>query len=336
MKVSFGQTGIGCNPNTFWAMQGTSIGEYTLINDSTSFVSNVWSGTLIDGNLAYCFNLDGGSFSPTFYSTFNFQQPRYYDGSQWITTSASVAPDRIYNPGAYGNYLYYLLYNPGSANSKGIVRYNGSSFSTIYEWDTASRKATVFDLAVDTNGNVFVFTGPNNSSNTTDSLYLISPDGELIKQYHFAFDTYGTRGLFLLNEVLYLGIDGSNITYPNSLIPVRLTDSTAIAGTPIYQPASADLASCDVNLFFTLQEEIELPNSSVYPNPANEEIILSGLSKGQKINISICDVTGREVKSLALQTENQKLNTEGWLPGIYFVLLRSKNKISTQKIAIQH
>ena len=78
----------------------------------------------------------------------------------------------------------------------------------------------------------------------------------------------------------------------------------------------------------------------VYPNPANSLLVVSySLLEKTKIDISICDVTGRKVDIIEngeLRIENEgehtiNFNTEGLKSGVYFVRLISNDGVGVTK-----
>lgn len=77
---------------------------------------------------------------------------------------------------------------------------------------------------------------------------------------------------------------------------------------------------------------------SVYPNPANDEIII--LSKqNEKFSVSLKDISGREVKNISILSEEKNfIRTNELESGIYFLnfqLSSSKNSFA-KKIVISH
>jgi hypothetical protein len=75
-----GGGGIACNPNSFFGVSSVagSIDELTLVGNTVAFSSSLLSPN--GGDLAYSNNLNGGSFSPTFYSA-NPGDISYFDGT---------------------------------------------------------------------------------------------------------------------------------------------------------------------------------------------------------------------------------------------------------------
>ena len=100
----------------------------------------------------------------------------------------------------------------------------------------------------------------------------------------------------------------------------------AFVATYTYNTVGIDAQFRDANLF------------SVYPNPANENLILT-LSQGEGTavcELKIFDVMGMEIKKLAAGSHQLAIDVSKFENGIYFIQLASENKTSTQKLIIQH
>jgi hypothetical protein len=323
-------SGIPCDPNTFWAVistnDTTSVDIFTLNgNTVTNFGTTIIAG-LFDPNLAYCNNLNGGAFGPTFYSTQNFTQPVYFDGTGVVTTS-TISPNYLINCGGAGNYLYYILYD-ASYTAKAIVRYTGSNITTIFNLPNGI-VPTVADLAVDTYGNVWFFTGKNNSF-LTDTLDVVSPGGQLLKQYPFPYNTLNAYGCFLLNRILYIGLGPGNGTHPNTIVPVTITLSTATAGTPISMPgttAYSDMASCTPGSPLAVNESTPLQEILLFPNPVSDKLTINN-NTNESLEIILYDITARELLHQFF-TNSVTLDIEQLPKGIY--LYKLKNKTGGEK-----
>jgi len=64
-----------------------------------------------------------------------------------------------------------------------------------------------------------------------------------------------------------------------------------------------------------------IPQIALYPNPANEFIILENVLYGSKGNYLIVDLSGRIVERGILNEGKQKVNVSNLSPGIYFVAI---------------
>jgi len=315
--VSYATTsGIECTANSFWAITGTGIDQFTLNEGLITKVGTTTLNGAFDLNLAYCNNLNGGGFGPTFYSTTNFNQPAYFDGTVVVNTQL-ISPDRLINCGGNGNFLYYIMYD-ASFRSKAIERYDGTSLTSVYSIpDTIM--TTVADIAVDDNGNVWLFTGPRNESVIlTDTITVVSPGGSVLKQFPFSFNTDNAFGCFLLNGKLYLGLGGANPIHPYSIVPIVLSTGSVSLGEPIPMPVTtgyADMASCSAGNPLSIDQNNELAGISVFPIPFKDELAINS-SKYDFLEVVIYDITSREVIHQYF-TQSVTLHTEQLLKGMY-------------------
>lgn len=241
----FTGTGITCEGSTFWSINGMGqIHQYSLagnnINNS-GFVTTAGAGR----SLAFCNNLNGGSFSPTFYtSSIAAFNASYFNGANW-TTANGISSDSLYNCAGNGNYLYFLSMHSGLSK---ISKYDAGSFQTIYA--DATLKVSVAGLGVDDLGNVFCFRGA--SFDTATYLDVISPNGVLLKRYNVSLNSYHAYGCFLMNGILYVGMGSANVYHPNSLVPFSFTPDSVTKGIPIQMPYGNfyELASCSPGIPF--------------------------------------------------------------------------------------
>jgi hypothetical protein len=320
--ISYSSTsGVECADNSFWAITGTGVDLFSINGDVITKIGTTVISGLFDQNLAYCNNLNGGAFSPTFYSTKNFDQPVYFDGSGAIASS-NISPDKLINCGGNGNYLYFISYDT-AFKAKAIVRYNGSAFSAIYNFPH-SITATVADLAVDDYGNVWFFTGPDDETFHSDSLKVVSSGGQLLKVYPFQYETDNGYGCFLLHGKLYVGLGSYNTAHPNTVLPVTITSESAIAETPIPMTVTAtysDMASCAAGAPLSVNEPIVLKGITVYPNPVIDNLSVSS-NTGESLEFILYDFMARE-----LLHQNFKgsvtLNTGQFPKGIYAYKIRN-------------
>lgn len=336
-------SGISCTPNVFWAIKG--IGNVSIDEMSISGGAVVSTGTLslaspAEGNLAYCNNLNGGSFSPTFYSTENSRIPRYFDGAAWVNAPVTSAPDKIYNCGANGNYLYYLLYDSTSV-SKGIARFTGTSLTTLYSWGN-TRRASVADLSVDEFGNVWFFTGPNIPGTiSTDSLLVVSPTGQLLHEYAINLNTSNAYGSLLVNGNLYIAFGPNHPLYPNALLPIVINGTSVTTGTALAMPvplsAYADLESCNPGDPLSVAGVQATALLSIYPNPV-VDVITIYLPEGvnESVDITIVDALGKVVYAVQNRRADEELKIEidgsSLAAGNYIIKLQSTKVSYTGKL----
>ncbi len=231
--------------NTFWGfnLSGTMLVEYALSNGSLTFTGNTVSDVPGYG-LAICSNLDSAISSPTFYVSDFFTNSYYFwtQDTTWIQSATSTLD--LYNLGGYEKFLYNLCNKP---NDTKISKFDGTNSTVIF---TSSKNVGCADIAVDTSGNIYLLTRDSTSLNT-DSLFIISPNGSILKKYFLEFNSNHAYGCFLLNDTFYVGLGNQNALYPNTLLPIVFDENSATIQTPIQVPSgnslNFDLASCTPN-----------------------------------------------------------------------------------------
>ena len=78
---------------------------------------------------------------------------------------------------------------------------------------------------------------------------------------------------------------------------------------------------------FTGIKEYDLDNSFfVYPNPATDIV---KVNTNENAILSLFDISGKEVIS---ETKQNSLNLSGLAQGMYFLNMKSKNKLTVKKI----
>lgn len=320
-------SGVLCRSLSFWAITRTGanpavtwVDQFTVIDTVITKIDSTVISNNVDLNLAYCNNVNGGLYTPTFYTTRYSNQIVYYNGTDFTPTPELTAKPLL-NCGGYENYLYFMMYDSLFNSAQAIVKYDGNNLSTVYTFP-ASMNATVSDIAVDQYGDAWFFKGKNDGLLNTDTLTVVSPGGEILKQLPFAYNTLNGYGCFLLNSVLYVGLGPSNTAHPNTLLPIFVNPDTAIAGTPIkmhLKTSYYDLASCTPGSPLGVNDPSIMSNIQVYPNPVDDHLFIRN-AKNESVEFILYDVTGREVIHRSL-TSSDRINTSILPQGIFFYLL---------------
>jgi len=305
--------GIPCNANTFYSLTAGGTIEELEINGNTITSNGAIAPATGYYSLAYCANLNGGTYSPTFYShlgsTYGLD---YYNGSSWTSTGSLP----LETPGGicgFGNKLY-LIY------SDSIVEYNGTSFNKIY--DPGGQVLTIADAAVDAQGNIWCTLG-NTFSNTT-SIIAISPAGQIVKQFPFVLNTINGYGCFLLNGKFYIGFGSFNPIYTDQVLPISFTSTSAVTGTPMALSSAQyvrDFASCNPGSPISVSEYESESHLPVYPNPAGKFLFLPDHFS----NLGVCRVfrpDGMLVADGIRVDGNSSIKVEGLSRGLYFLEAR--------------
>ena len=78
---------------------------------------------------------------------------------------------------------------------------------------------------------------------------------------------------------------------------------------------------------------------SLYPNPANNNVIIKYLPAGnEEVQLRVFDLSGKSVFEKTIPNGHNlfQLESADWNAGLYFVEMRSGNHISSKKLLIEH
>jgi hypothetical protein len=214
-----------------------------------------------------------------------------------------------------------------------------SSAATGYNW---SNGATTQSITVKASNNYAVtVTNANgcsaSSSNTTVIIHS-NPFPPTIKQFHDSLKSSFTTGnQWYLNGGIISGATGQfYVVTQNGIYTVKYTNSNGCSST------SAPFNITNVGI-----TELTGENSfSIYPNPANQSIVISlqsavnpvgwtsnGVNK--KIEITIIDVLGEKVYMRQFTSGNPQsaieVDVSSFPAGMYFLQMRTEGAIATQR-----
>ena len=115
--------------------------------------------------------------------------------------------------------------------------------------------------------------------------------------------------------------------------------------TPDYRPTANSIALTNVNhdvasISAGINEINLVENTKLYPNPAQNSATLElSLVQDSKVNISIYDLSGKEINTIFNGTLNSgkneiEINTSNLSNGIYYTKISNKNSVKTIKLSI--
>ncbi|WP_298221385.1 T9SS type A sorting domain-containing protein [Flavobacterium sp.] len=267
--------------------------------------------------LAYCSSGEGA----TFFCTNSSGLAKYDSNLGWINVINN--PEAI-NNGGFANHHYFI-------EEDALKYFNGVDTTTVA---ILGYGIGVADIAVDSQGNAWVFTGNDGFPIITSSLKVFSATG-LIISYPISFNSTGTYGAMFLNDTLYiLKNSGQFVTNENTLTPVVINGSIAELGTPIpfVCPNCQDAASCNINLLRVVENSFS--EVLLSPNPADS--ILDIQAKSPIAEIAIYDLKGILIQIIQA-TDIKQVSVGELPPGIYLARIKDfSGAISQQKILVAH
>lgn len=299
---------VNCNTD-FWTITAYGdIQQWSLFNGTISGGDTIISGG--GTSLSYCGNIN----APLFFSNSHSQIGiTHWDPSfGWINTPTYNV---VNNNGGYLQDQYCMV--EGAVIQ--IVKYwDGANLLTVDSFN-GEFFAGVQDIAVDTLGQAWVFTGSIPS--TVDSLKVYNKNGR-ISAYSIQFNEIA-YGSFFLNGILYLG------TQQDSIFPVIISGTSAHLGTAIPFPSSSftDMASCQATE--STISIIEYPDEKIKitPNPTNGYLKLP-----YEVERSIISVYNSQGQVLELKLNGQILDLTEQPSGIYFIKINSDGLLFTHKV----
>lgn len=143
----------------------------------------------------------------------------------------------------------------------------------------------------------------------------------------------GIDSIYVKNGATLIMNGGIHVILHEPLAVLNVT-----GGIPTYYPCNSitfDYTNAPQNGCLITSVSEENANSadfSVYPNPFNDELIISSPKSGE---IKIVDVFGRIIYSQKLLTANTKLQTASWQQGIYFVEVITEERRTVKKVVKQ-
>jgi hypothetical protein len=309
-----------CN-TVFWTVStGGAIRQWDLVSNS------VTGGAVVATNCADSFAFCGESSSLTFYST-GFQPTGIleYDPNLLVWNITTPNPIILMNGGGYYEDQFFLNYG-GSVEK--LYHFNGGTLNLV---DTVTQPNIFapYDIAVDSAGRAWVFTGVDVHNVTTLRIY----DGTgVVDSYACTFNLVGSYGSFFINDQLYIGfINDSQVdpNFRNSIVPFNIDGSTVTAGTAIPFPYDAftDMASCNKIQALSLEEIAADKNLTIYPNPVKNIINIS-----TKDNVQSVSIYTSQGKFIETYQNSEKIDISTLQSGTYIIKILSESKIYYKKI----
>jgi hypothetical protein len=153
------------------------------------------------------------------------------------------------------------------------------------------------------------------------------------------FSSVEAYGMFIMDNILYVGIGSSNSMYPNKLLPFTIVNDSVLLGNPIaFGGDLYDLESCNQG---TLTSVKEVPASykqlSVYPNPATDQFsVYIPYGTSPSSHIIVTNLQGAVLEDRLVKDNKIPINCELWPEGMYLVSVVSNDRgIVTAKVLKQ-
>ncbi len=298
---------------------------------ASNYTDNQTSYALLSPNSgnSFMFNLD-------FYDIESgFDYLLIYDGVDNTGMLLDSVSGQNSSPNSYisnSGSVYFVFYSDNSVTHEGFK----------ISWDCNDSR---FQMAETCTGSKFDSGGENgNYDNNETFITVIEPP--FASQIFLSFPTFDVEEEVNCDYDYIEVYDGNSLTAPligrycNGTPPPNMIISTGGALTiKFYSDISVNLQGYEYmwncNSSVGIEEEKENQTLSVYPNPTNSNITISGRGTATYLVI-LLDITGREVKRISSYKLNTPIDITGISKGNYILNTFNDSEIKmTEKIIIQ-
>ncbi len=201
---------------------------------------------------------------------------RYWHDDNWV--NFDTLPYLVLGIGGYEDDLYLKLHFS-------IYHFDGESLVSLPLPD--DQTSTGADIAVDNLGRAWYLSGEDFPEYLSDSIHVIDRDGTSIADYPLSsvIYGYGTYGMAIVKDTIYVGMGSSNLTFPNKIVAIVIEDGVAKITDKVIDMSNhkyrlSDLASNDpgnpMAITNSIYEEAAKAPLLTYPNPASHTVTIQG------------------------------------------------------------
>jgi len=204
------------------------------------------------------------------------------------------------------------LEDPSSGPSLTSSMTSAALTTWVQTWMTTVKNATGIDPVLYTNGSIASYLG---SSVNTYKLWIADPDGSSTA----APTNIGSWSTWTFKQYSWTGTV-SGITSTTQVDLNVFNGNMAALNT---------LMGCSTT---GISENKSTPNFILYPNPANEKIIVENISvNNQGETITVYDMQGKLILQQAMQEQQTEINVAGFTSGMYFVMIKTGKGVEVKK-----
>ncbi len=188
------------------------------------------------GGLTLMPNINGGTLTPTFYTTVSGNY-WYWNGAVWVNTGHSTGNGAAVNLGGCGGAIYNIVGGSGA-----IYKYTGTGNGTLLTTLTGFNGGGPYDLVTDCNCNFYAL----NTTSPNQGLTMYSPTGAVQCTYTLSGmpSTSAGGGFAIIGNTIYVK---NNISLPGGFyIGTIAGGSITFTAVPGFTNSPGDFASCPV------------------------------------------------------------------------------------------
>lgn len=253
-------------------------------------------------------------------STFAIEIPGFVTSFYTSTASSRNSQGFVFDAGSFGGTAIVKL----NTNDELLMNYPYDFGSTPIASDPFSGDADVM-------GNDYPTTGTVSTSVDGTGTLKLNAATTLTGVLRYKSHDVASVQIPLIGTITMDRTQYEYYHHATSNLPVfvHATLVINIAGTPTTQTIAMSSVAPDEYLNVSENDKIAF---AMYPNPANESVVISGLTGNELI--SIVDMAGRTVLTAQNNGTSQTLNVADFQAGIYNVVVSANGIKSTKKLTI--
>lgn len=253
-------------PSPFVYMDG---GSYIMAYDPSLPLSstNPFSTGIptFGGGLTLMPNINGGTLTPTFYTTSGGNY-YYWSGTTWVNTGHSTGSSAAVNIAGCNGTIYNLVGFTGQ-----VYSYNGTSNGSLLTTLSGFSGGGPYDLVTDCNCNFYSL----NTTSPNQALNMYSPTGSLLCTYTMTGmpNTNAGGGFAIIGNKIYVK---NNVSSPGGFYVGTITGSSITFSTVSgFGQSPGDFASCPVCNPSTSLNGVTISGSAIGCNTPTTNVVVS-------------------------------------------------------------
>ncbi len=246
------------------------------------------------------------------------------DGTGWYYSGHRYGSSDFIFIGAGKKYAY-------ASNGVSLSRYDGSGPPIpIY----SGYIGCLADLIVDRDEHVWLLTGQ--TWPYIAEMRIVDSSGLLKCILPFEEPLYAINGygMTVIGGQAYIGFGSSNPAYPNSLVPLIVTDGMVKLGPPVPFPHSTlDLGTCNKNLLpprcaISHAGEVEGDSLTIWPNPVSDRLLIQNYGATGLPHVQVYDAYAR----CMVNTFASEIACSHWAPGVYWIRIETGGRTTVKMV----
>ncbi|MEO6177489.1 MAG: ELWxxDGT repeat protein [Flavobacterium circumlabens] len=307
-------SGTGYGPRDLWASDGTTAGTKLLKTFADSYDSDIHITTTLNNELYFV------AKSPNSLRTVFYKTDGTVEGTMLLfdeTTHPTIPDFTIKNILTCGNYVYFSVQDELSRTDKELWRTNGSITEKIAEQE-ANESSSIRNLTCYNDNLLYL------AETFPHKIWLVN--NNLTKPLDININVVNGKNFDGVDNIEELAASNNNLYF---------AARNDISGSELYitKINTSSLGISDYNN----SQNSTIKQVTVYPNPANQYVIIKSVNDFEIVKFQLCDSTGKKIDEQLNKEEKRELkyDVSRLQTGIYFIKVTLSNgKINDLKLVV--